>query len=148
MRHDLDETDKALLAILLDDARLPVATIAKRIGIARTTAIARIASLEKRGVIAGYGVRLNRDQGEPPVRAYVSIALDPSQATALVGLLQPMPEVESLCAVSGAMDYMLMLRCPSTSALDRILDRIGALPGVKQTSTAIILARKIDRTAI
>lgn len=148
MRHELDETDKSLLAILMDDARLPVATMAKQVGIARTTAIARIANLEKRGVIAGYGVRLAREQTQAAVRAYVGIAIDPQQAPALTSLLQGMPEAETLCAVSGAMDYMLTLRCASTSALDQILDKIGALPGVKQTTTSIILAKKIDRSAI
>ncbi|MBS0308979.1 MAG: Lrp/AsnC family transcriptional regulator [Proteobacteria bacterium] len=148
MRTELDETDKALLTILMDNARLPVATIAKQVGIARTTAIARIANLEKRGVIAGYGVRLTRDQANAPVRAYVGIAIDPQQATALNALLQGMPEAETLCAVSGAMDYMLTLRCPSTVVLDHILDQIGALPGVKQTTTSIILTKKIDRNAI
>lgn len=147
MKNELDEIDKALLAILMDDARLPIATVAKQVGIARTTAISRIANMEKRGVIAGYGVRLQRDQGQP-VRAYVGIAIDPRQASALVELLQAMPETETLCAVSGAMDYMLTLRCPSTGALDQILDKIGALAGVKQTSTSIILARKIDRSSI
>lgn len=148
MKTQLDDTDKKLLAILMDNARLPVATIAKRIGIARTTAISRIENLEKRGIIAGYGVRLNQDQYQPAVRAYVSIAIDPGYAPGLIAMLQQVPEVETLCAVSGAMDYMLTLRCPSTAALDQILDQIGAVPGVKQTSTAIILTKRIDRSAI
>ena len=148
MRHELDETDKKLLAVLMDDARLPVATLAKRIGIARTTAIARINNLEKRGIIAGYGVRLNQEHAQPAVRAYVGIAVDPHMATGLVAMLQQMPEVETLCAVSGAMDYILTLRCPSTAALDQILDKIGAAQGVKQTSTSIILSKRIDRSQI
>ncbi|MBI1890419.1 MAG: Lrp/AsnC family transcriptional regulator [Burkholderiales bacterium] len=148
MKHQLDETDKKLLALLMDDARLPVATLAKRIGIARTTAIARINNLEKRGVIGGYGVRLNQDPAQPAVCAYVGIAIDPHAAPGLVNVLQQWPEVETLCAVSGAMDYMLTLRCPSTVALDQLLDKIGMVPGVKQTSTSIILSRKIERRQI
>lgn len=148
MKFDLDETDRKLLALLMDNARMPVATIAKRIGIARTTAIARIGNLEKHGVIAGYGIRLNHQQTQAQVRAYVGIVVDPRYAAAMVTVLQQAPEVETLCAVSGAMDYMLTLRCPSTAALDLILDRIGALQGVKQTSTSIILTNKIDRSAI
>lgn len=148
MKPDLDEIDNKLLALLMDNARLPVATLAKRVGIARTTAISRIDNLEKRGVINGYGVRLSPERYQPAVRAYVSIAVDPRLAQNLVDLLQREPAVETLCAVSGAMDYMLTLRCASTAALDQILDKIGAVPGVKQTSTAIILTKRIDRSAI
>jgi len=148
MSPSLDEIDKQILALLMDNARMPTSTIAKRLNIARTTAIARIGNLENRGVIAGYSVRLNQDLLQPAVRAYVGIAVDPRASAGLLGLLQKMPEVETLCAVSGAIDYMLTLRCRSTGDLDRLLDRIGAIGGVRQTSTAIILTKRIDRGPI
>lgn len=144
----LDEIDNKILALLMDDARMPVATIAKRVNIARTTAIARIGSLEKRGVIAGYGVRLNQAIYQPAVRAYVGIAVDSRQSAGLVKALQKLPEVETLCAVSGGVDYMLTLRCRSTADLDRLLDHVGALDGVRQTSTSIILTKRIDRSSL
>jgi DNA-binding Lrp family transcriptional regulator len=148
MKPTLDDTDNQILALLMDDARTPTSTIAKRLGIARTTAIARIGNLEKRGIIAGYGVKLNQELYQPAVRAYVGISVDPRKAAALVKMLQKMPEVETLCAVSGAVDYMLTLRCASTSELDRLLDQIGAADGVRQTSTSIILTKRIDRSPI
>jgi DNA-binding Lrp family transcriptional regulator len=148
MKPVLDDIDSKILALLMDDARLPVTTIAKRVNIARTTAIARITNLQKRGVIAGYGVRLNQDLYQPAVRAYVGIAIDARNAATLVKSLQKMPEVETLCAVSGTVDYMLTLRCASTAELDRLLDQIGAIDGVRQTATSIILTKRIDRTSI
>ena len=147
MKPALDEIDNKILALLMDDARMPTSTIAKRVGIARTTAIARIGAMEKRGVIAGYGLRLNQAY-QPAVRAYVGISLDPRSAAAFITRLQKMPEVETLCAVSGSVDYMLTLRCLSTAELDRLLDQIGALEGVRQTSTSIILTKRIDRSPI
>jgi DNA-binding Lrp family transcriptional regulator len=144
----LDETDNKILAMLMDDARMPVTSIAKKVGMARTTVIARISNLEKRGVITGYGVRLNPELFQPAVRAYVGITIDPHHAATLVKTLQQMPEVETLCAVSGSVDYMLTLRCPSTAALDKLLDQIGATQGVRQTSTSIILTKRIDRSPV
>jgi DNA-binding Lrp family transcriptional regulator len=40
---------------------------------------------------------------------------------------------------------MLLLRAESPERLDQVLDEIGAIEGVKQTTTAVMLARKIDR---
>jgi DNA-binding Lrp family transcriptional regulator len=148
MKPTLDDIDQRILALLMDDARMAVATIAKRVGIARTTAIARLANLEKRGVIAGYGVRLNQELYQPAVRAYVGIVIDARSAPALVRLLDKMPQVETLCAVSGPVDYMLTLRCQSTGELDHMLDQIGAVGGVRQTATSIILTKRIDRGPI
>lgn len=148
MKSTLDDIDNKILALLMDDARMPTAAIAKHVDIARTTAIARISNLEKRGVIAGYGVRLNQDLFQPAVRAYVGISVDPRKTAMLVKLLEKMPEVETLCAVSGPVDYMLTLRCQSTGELDHLLDQIGAIDGVRQTSTSIILTKRIDRSPI
>ena len=148
MLPHLDDIDNQILALLMDDARMPVATIARRVAIARTTAIARIAALETKGVIAGYGLRLSQALHQPAVRAYVGITADARSSTALVKALTLMPEVETLCAVSGTIDYMLTLRCASTDALDDLLDRIGAIDGVRQTTSSIVLTKRIDRTAL
>ncbi|MFZ6744588.1 Lrp/AsnC family transcriptional regulator [Undibacterium sp. JH2W] len=148
MKPDLDEIDDKILAMLMDNARLPVTTIAKLVGIARTTVIARIAALEKRGVIAGYGLKLNQKMVQPAVRAYVGLSVEARYAAGLIKYLQQLPETETLCAVSGAIDYMLTLRCSNTETLDKLLDQIGALDGVRQTSTSIILSKRIDRGAL
>jgi DNA-binding Lrp family transcriptional regulator len=118
------------------------------VGIARTTVIARISALEKREVIAGYGLKLNQAMYQPAVRAYVGLSIEARSVPALIKYLQQLPEVESLCAVSGAIDYMLTLRCATTEVLDRLLDQIAALDGVRQTSTSIILSKRIDRSAL
>lgn len=143
-----DDTDCRILALLQDNARLPVATIARQLGVARTTAIARIAALERRGVIAGYGVRLSAALQAPPVRAYVGVVIDARAGARFVAAMQKLPQVDMLSAVSGSVDYMLELSCKSTAELDGLLDRIGNSEGVRSTSTAIILTRRIDRSAL
>lgn len=148
MKTILDDIDNKILALLMDNARLPVTTIAKLLGIARTTVIARIANLEKRQVIAGYGLKLNQTMYQPAVRAYVGLSIEARCVNQLIKYLQQLPEVESLCAVSGAIDYMLTLRCASTEVLDKLLDQIGSMEGVRQTSTSIILSKRIDRSSI
>jgi DNA-binding Lrp family transcriptional regulator len=144
----LDQIDNKILALLMDNARVPVTTIARQIGIARTTVIARIQSLEKREVIAGYGVKLNPVMYQPMVRAYVGLSVEARNASSLITFLEQIPEVESLCAVSGSIDYMLTLRCASTEVLDKLLDQIGNRDGVRRTSTSIILSKRIDRSSI
>ena len=57
---DLDQTDRHLLALLQGNARESAANLSRALDIARTTVVARIARLERTGVIAGYGVRLGK----------------------------------------------------------------------------------------
>lgn len=141
----LDDTDRHLLALLQADARAPAAQLARQLKVARTTVVARIARLEREGVIAGYGVRLGPLREQAAVRAYCGLSVAPRLAAGVVRALERLPEVEELSAVSGAFDYMLALRCDSNEQLDALLDRIGLIEGIQQTHTSVVLSRRIDR---
>jgi DNA-binding Lrp family transcriptional regulator len=141
----LDDIDRNLVALLQMNARDSVANLARQLGIARTTVIARIARLEKNNVIAGYGVRLGQDVLDASIQAYVGIKLAPKYGRDVQKRFSRMPEIQLLCAVSGEFDYVAWLRADSPDRLNDLLDEIGALEGVERTTTSIILARKIDR---
>ena len=141
----LDALDRHLLSLLQANAREPAATLARKLKIPRTTVVARIARLERDGVVAGYGVRLGRQLEEAPVRAFCGLSVSARSAAAVIGALERMPEVEELSAVSGQFDYMLVIRCTTHERLDELLDRIGQIEGIHQTHTSVVLSRKIDR---
>lgn len=141
----LDDTDRQLLSLLQANARASNATLARKLGLARTTVVARIARLERSGVVAGYGVRLGARLDASTVRAWCSISVLPKTAPAVLRALQAMTEVEEVSAVSGPFDYLVFLRCPSHERLDALLDHVGQLDGVHQTQTSIVLSRKLDR---
>jgi DNA-binding Lrp family transcriptional regulator len=141
----LDDIDRNLVALLQMNARESVANLARQLGVARTTVIARIARLEKNDVIAGYGVRLGQDVLDASIQAYVGIKLAPKYGRDVQKRFTRMPEIQLLCAVSGEFDYVAWLRADSPDRLNDLLDTIGAMEGVERTTTSIILARKIDR---
>jgi len=145
MATALDDKDRHLLSLLQGNAREPVASLARQLGLARTTVVARINRLEKMQVISGYGVRLGRAVETASVRAYCSISVRANTGLAVMTTLKRWPEVEEVCAVSGAFDYLILLRCDDTEALDTMLDRIGQIEGVNRTQTSVVLSRKIDR---
>ena len=73
MDYAPDELDRRLIALLQANARASTATLARRLGVARTTIVARLARLEASGVIVGYTVRLAATEGEQGVQAFVSL---------------------------------------------------------------------------
>ncbi|MFN9747231.1 MAG: Lrp/AsnC family transcriptional regulator [Betaproteobacteria bacterium] len=141
-----DDLDRRLLALLQADARAPVAELARRLGVARTTVLARLARLQSEGVIVGYTVRLARDDGDRFVEAYVGIGVQPRAGAGVTARLASLPELRQLSSVSGEWDYLALLRADSTARLDAVLDEIGGFEGVIKTTTHIVLARRIDRT--
>ncbi|WP_406851059.1 Lrp/AsnC family transcriptional regulator [Herbaspirillum huttiense] len=141
----LDDIDRQLLSILQLNAREPVAEIARRLGVARTTVVARIERLEQTGIIGGYTLKLGRDVVDASLQAYVGVTVQPRAGRDVIRRFNRMPEVHQLCAVSGEFDYVAWLRVSTPEQLDRILDEIGEMDGVIKTTTSVVLARKIDR---
>ncbi|MDM0076300.1 Lrp/AsnC family transcriptional regulator [Variovorax sp. J2P1-59] len=141
----MDDTDRHLLSLLQANAREPAALLARKLGVARTTVVARIARLERDGVISGYGVRLGQRLEQAAVRAYCGLSVAPKMGSAVVRALERLPEVEELSAVSGQFDYMVFLRCETNEQLDALLDRIGLIEGIQHTHTSVVLSRKVDR---
>ncbi|MBL8347874.1 MAG: Lrp/AsnC family transcriptional regulator [Rubrivivax sp.] len=142
-----DDLDRRLLALLQADARSSAADLARKLGVARTTVLARLTRLQREGVIVGFTVRLAADTGERGVEAYVGITTSPKSGRDVSLRLAALPELRQLCSVSGEFDYLALLRAESTTRLDALLDEIGAIDGVTRTMTSVVLARRIDRTA-
>lgn len=142
---NLDELDRRLLALLQADARAPAADLARRLGVARTTVLARLQRLERSGVVVGYTVRLGREEGERGVEAFVGITTEPKSARDVTQRLAALPELRQLFSVSGEFDYIALLHAETTARLDGLLDEIGAIAGVLRTTTSVVLARRIDR---
>lgn len=72
----MDDTDRQLIALLRDNARLPVVALARTLRVARATVQNRIARLEADGSIVGYTVRLKPEAEAHRIRAIMGIAID------------------------------------------------------------------------
>jgi DNA-binding Lrp family transcriptional regulator len=141
----LNAKDRELLAILSENAREQTATIARRLGLSRTTVQAKIERLEREGVIAGYGVKLSDAYEGGMVKAHVSITIAPKTLARITSELHAIPEVKTLHSVSGTFDLIAIVAAASIAELDHLIDRVGAIEGVERTLSSIILSTRISR---
>lgn len=139
------DTDDLLLALLREDARASTATLARRLGLSRTTVQGRIERLERRGVIAGYTLKTSDDYEKGLVRAHVLITALPKLSARVELELRRMPAVRMLHSVSGAFDMIAIVAAASIQELDKQIDQIGILEGVERTMSSIILSTRINR---
>jgi DNA-binding Lrp family transcriptional regulator len=141
----LDATDRALLALLREDARTPTAELARALKLSRTTVQSRMARLQRERVIAGFTITVPDELEARLVRAHVMITLAPKQVAAIEAALRRIPEVRVLHSVSGPFDLIAIVAAASIGELDALIDRIGALDGVERTTSAIVLSTRIQR---
>ena len=141
----MDDLDRTILALLGGDARISVATLARRLKVARSTIQARLERLETTGVIAGYTVKLGEAARQCRIRATVLLNIEPRAQANILTRLKAIAEVEKVHTTSGRVDLLLQVSSPSTAVLDGVLDQIGEMTGVKSSESLIHLSTKIDR---
>lgn len=141
----MDEADQKLISELSRDARASVTTLARALGLARTTVQARIERLERAGVIAGYTIKLGEEARQERIKATVLLQLDPRSGPRVIQRLKTLPQVEIAHTSSGRFDMILQLATRNTARMDELLDKIGAITGVRSSESLIHLATKIDR---
>lgn len=141
----MDDTDRKLIALLKQDARMSLAQLARRLGIARSTAQARLDRLENSGAIAGYTLRLGDHIRANRIRATVLLTIDARAQAATLPRLRAIPQIETIHTTSGRFDLLLSISAETTTALDGVLDAIGDISGVKSSESLIHLSTKLDR---
>ena len=136
----MDEIDRQLLALLGVKARTPVATLAKKLQIARGTVQNRMSKLEREGVIAGYSVRLKPEVDERRIAALMTIAVEGNNADKVLRTLRGDPAVQTLHTTNGRWDIVAELRADSLEAFDKVLGRIRQVDGIVTTETSLLLS--------
>ena len=136
----MDSTDRELLSLLRDNARIPVATLAKKLRVARGTVQNRLARLEANGTIVGYTVRLRPESEDQRIRALMTVSVEGNRTDDVLRALRGDPAVCALHTTNGRWDIVAELRTDSLEAVDRILSRIRLIDGISNTETSLLLS--------
>ena len=136
----MDNVDRRLLALLRENARASVASLAKELGVARGTVQNRMSRLERDGTVVGYSVRLKPQVEEHRIRALMTIAVEGNRIDAVIAALRGDPAVGALHSTNGRWDIVAELRADSLASFDQVLGRIRQLDGIASTETSLLLS--------
>jgi DNA-binding Lrp family transcriptional regulator len=136
----MDDLDRQLVGLLRSNARLPAATIARQLRVARGTVQNRIARLERDGVIAGYTVRLAASDDGRRIAALMLIAVEGNNVEKVLRSLRGDAAVAALHTTNGRWDVVAELRADSLEEFDRVLGRIRRIEGVASSETNLLLS--------
>ena len=136
----MDDLDRQLVSLLRGNARLPAATIARTLRVARGTVQNRIARLEQEGVIAAYTVRLAAPDGDRRITALMLIAVEGNNVEKVLRSLRGDASVSTLHTTNGRWDIIAELRADTLEEFDRVLSRIRRIEGVANSETNLLLS--------
>jgi DNA-binding Lrp family transcriptional regulator len=135
----MDDTDRELISLLRKDARMNIATLATKLGVARGTVRNRLSKLERGQVIVGYSVRLRPDAQPNQIRAWMGVLVEGNQTRTVIASLLGEPGVEALHDTNGRWDLLAEIRAQSMNELSQVLERIRLIKGIANTETSILL---------
>ena len=139
----LDRFDRAILLVLAQEGRISVTELAKRIGLSKSPAQARLRRLEQDGYILGYRAMLDPIQLGLDNIAFVEVRLSDTREKALAAFnkaVAGIAEIEEAHMIAGNFDYLLKVRTPDMSAYRIVLaEKISSLPFVANTSTYVAM---------
>ncbi|MGB1722308.1 MAG: Lrp/AsnC family transcriptional regulator [Paracoccaceae bacterium] len=142
----LDETDRALLRLLQQDADQSAAALAKNLDMSQPAIWRRIKRLNEEGVIKGVALNLNREKLGLGVTVFLGIKLATKGRVSLEDFeraVKAIPEVQQIEHVLGLYDYRLRVVARDISDFERVLRRrIMTLPGVGDLEANVLLSEE------
>lgn len=135
----MDSKDRRILACLEQDARMSYADVAKEAGLSPSSVHDRVRKLEQNRAIKAYRAELDHEMVGLPITAIVSLALSPTSPENIPALITEFGLVESCYSIAGDNSYALLVRAPSTKALEELVDALRAKLSVT-TRTTIVLS--------
>ena len=146
----IDGTDRTILMMLQENARVSNAEIARQVEMAPSAVLERIRKLEDRGVIKGYAAHLDPRALGQGLLAYVLVRTDCGAWQAeTAAKIAALPEVQEVHHIAGEDCFLVKVRTRDTAALGSLLrDRVSAIEAVRSTRTTIVLDTVKETTEI
>jgi Lrp/AsnC family transcriptional regulator, leucine-responsive regulatory protein len=146
---EVEATDRRILDLLARDGRMSFTDLGRATGLSTSAVHQRVRRLEQRGLIQGYGARVDHQQVGLPLTAFISIRpIDPSQPDDSPERLRGIPEIESCWSVAGEESYILKIRVATPADLEDLLARVRAAANVSTRTTIVLSTYYEDRPVL
>jgi Lrp/AsnC family leucine-responsive transcriptional regulator len=148
-QSDFDSTDRAILELLQENCKQPLAAIGEKVGLSAPAIVERIHKLEEAGVIQRYAAILDARRLGKDVTAFIGVSTAQSDAIRSVeGAVNGIDEVLECHHVTGAHTLLLKVKTGNTASLESLIGKIRAFDGVSGTETMVVLSTHAERSRI
>lgn len=141
--EDLDEKDLKLISLLRRNARAPIVSLARHIGLSRSATQDRLARLEESGAIAGYTVI----EGAPSAiiqAAHLLVSFESGKNCDQVApRVKSIPFVTRIDSLAGQIDLLVSVDADSVDSVEDVRRQVAAVPGIAEVTTALVLRRHL-----
>jgi Lrp/AsnC family transcriptional regulator, leucine-responsive regulatory protein len=136
----IDSIDLSILNIIQNNGRISNAELSRTVGMAPSGVLERVKKLEKQGIIVGYEVRLNHKALGVSLSTFIQIKTTDSVGSTDIGKqLAEIREIQEVHWIAGEFNYLIKAKINTTDTLTALLQKIGAIKGVTDSRTILVL---------
>ena len=139
----IDALDARLIVAMAASPRAGIMDLARRLGVARGTAQARLDKLQQRGVITGFGPELDLRALGYDVLAFVTLEIVQGRLDDVTAHLAGIPEVLEAHATTGPGDLHCRVVARTNEHLQEVIGSILAVNGIGRSTTQIALTEQV-----
>ncbi|MHA1291859.1 MAG: Lrp/AsnC family transcriptional regulator [Promethearchaeota archaeon] len=140
---NLDDKDKKILEMLIEDSRRPYREIADEIGLSESTVRKRVIKLQEEGVIERFTIRVCREE-ERCILAFITIIpKSESEIKELLRETQVLPQCEEVYFLAGECGVLIKVNVPDINELDALIEAFRARNDVKSVERVCVVLKPI-----
>lgn len=148
----IDDVDRRILRVLAQEGRISIARLAERVELSATPCKRRLSLLEESGVIAGYGVQLDRRASGFGITAFTSVEMERQDSAELADFQRAVARFEEVVTgtlMTGSQDFLLEICVESLEEYEKFLQtKLLRLNGVRAVRSRFALRKFVDRSRI
>ena len=152
MPYTFDGTDRRILEVIQEDARISNTELADRIGLSPSPCWRRVRTLEDNGVSERYVTLVNAKAVGLPITVFATVTLEKQVESALESFEKAVterPEVMECNLMTGEFDYLLRVVVPDLTAYERFLmDHLTRIKGIASIKSSFSLKQVSYKTAL
>ena len=142
---NLDEKDKRILEMLLEDSRRPYHEIAEdlKVNLSESTVRKRVIKLQEGGIIEKFTIKICREDERC---IYAFLTLIPKNESEIKDLLREtviLPQCEEVFKLDGRCGILIKVNVPDTNELDAILEMFRSRTDIESVERVCIVLKPI-----
>ncbi len=152
MPYSFDTTDRRILEVIQEEARISNTELADRVGLSPSPCWRRVRTLEATGVIERYVTLVNAKAVGLPITVFATVTLEKQVESALGSFEKAVterPEVMECNLMTGEFDYLLRVVVPDLAAYERFLmDHLTRIKGIASIKSSFSLKQVSYKTTL
>ena len=144
---NLDDKDKKILEMLMEDARRTYSNIAKEVGLSESTIRKRVIKLQDEGIIEKFTIKIYRENERC---IYAFLTLIPKSESEIKELLREtivLPQCEEVYKLDGRCGVLIKVNVPNTNELDALVESFRARGDIESVERVCVVLKPIKTSS-